>query len=405
MTTHITETQKVIIVALVFVMNIVINISINIHMPAMPMISDEFHATNMQVQLSFILFILGSTFSRLFWGGMSDHLGRKKILISSMVIQILALFGCAIAQSIDTLILFRVIQSLGAGVNTVIGAAIISDLFTGVRRAKYMGVIELTFPIGLSLGPVIGAYIIEEFNTWRIAFSSLTVTLSIIALAMMLWSTETLHEKTTDKFHQTVRHYGRMIRDRRFFSYNAIVSLLVCAFLIFVVNAPFIYMEYFKVSVIEYGYYQITPMLSNLIGMIFFKTIVTRFGLEKCVKIPLAAMFLMLPLYFLSALYAPIQTPEIIIIVVSIQSVISAFLIPGLVSMGMSIFPRNKGVAASILGFTRTFLASIGMLVVSYAFGTSLYVTMISMSAVTLVLCILIFKNWDTFKYEETEHQ
>jgi DHA1 family bicyclomycin/chloramphenicol resistance-like MFS transporter len=405
MTTHITETQKVIIVALVFVMNIVINISINIHMPAMPMISDEFHATNMQVQLSFILFILGSTFSRLFWGGMSDHLGRKKILISSMVIQILALFGCAIAQSIDTLILFRVIQSLGAGVNTVIGAAIISDLFTGVRRAKYMSVIELTFPIGLSLGPVIGAYIIEEFNTWRIAFSSLTVTLSIIALAMILWSTETLHEKTTDKLHQTVRHYGRMIKDRRFFSYNAIVSLLVCAFLIFVVNAPFIYMEYFKVSVIEYGYYQITPMISNLIGMIFFKTIVTRFGLEKCVKIPLAAMFLMLPLYFLSALYAPIQTPEIIIIVVSIQSVISAFLIPGLVSMGMSVFPRNKGVAASILGFTRTFLASIGMLVVSYAFGTSLYVTMISMSAVTLVLCILIFKNWDTFKYEETEHQ
>lgn len=374
-------------------------------MPAMPMISEDFGATDLQVQLSFVLFVFGATFARLFWGALSDHLGRKKILLVTMMIQILAQFGCATSGNIESLILFRVIQSLGAGINTVIGTAIFADIFIGIKRAKYMGLLELTLPIGLSMGPIIGAYMLDYYGTWRVAFSFLATIFSALTLAIMFWITETLHEKSTDTFKQTAKHYHTMMQDHGFFTFSVLVSLLICSYLIFVINAPFIYMEYFKVSVVDYGYYQVTPMLANLVGMIIYKHAITKLGLEKCVKACLVALFGIIPLYFAVYFIQSMQTPVIVITIVSIQSVLAAFLIPGLVTMAMDLFPRNKGVAASILGCMRTLLASIGMVIVSYFFGTSLNVTMLSMGIVTIASCVLIFRNWKTFKHAPEHHE
>jgi DHA1 family bicyclomycin/chloramphenicol resistance-like MFS transporter len=103
--------------------------SIDMYLPALPLLGMEFGATAGHVQLSVASFFLGLAVGQGFYGPLSDRFGRTRPLYAGLLLFVLASIGCALAPTVDFLIVVRFFQALGACSGQVIARAVVRDLF------------------------------------------------------------------------------------------------------------------------------------------------------------------------------------------------------------------------------------------------------------------------------------
>lgn len=356
---------------IVLFINLVLAVAGDIHLPALPMMVEDLNTTEFYVQLMIAIFIVGATVGRLTMGALSDQFGRKNILIFSLSLQIVAIFGCAVANDIMTLLIWRAVQSMGAGVGSVVGTAIIADLFHDKQRARYYGLLEMTFPIGFIIGPILGAYILEITNTWRAAFILMVIVYGLCVLLILFFMTETHHEKIKETIGSLIRMYHSVLKNWEFMRYTSILSLIIASYLIFVISAPFIYMQQFGLSAIEFGYFQLVPMAFNFLSFFVYRYYIKHRSVEESLKLGMTALMLVIPIYLLIGFKIVPVNQFWIVCAISTQSLIVPFIIPGLTTLSLDLYPHRKGLAAAVVASMRTLLAGFGMISVSYVFGSS----------------------------------
>jgi DHA1 family bicyclomycin/chloramphenicol resistance-like MFS transporter len=100
-------------------------LSIDMYLPALPVLGDEFGASPGHVQLSVATFFLGLAIGQGFYGPLSDRFGRTRPLYVGLTIFVLASIGCALSPSINFLIVMRFFQALGACSGQVIARAVV----------------------------------------------------------------------------------------------------------------------------------------------------------------------------------------------------------------------------------------------------------------------------------------
>src|ERR1043166_1687233 len=104
-------------------------LSIDMSLPALPRLTAVFATTPDKAQLTLSVFLAGFALGQLAYGPISDRFGRRPVLLFGLVVYTLAGLGCALAQSIDQLILCRLLQGAGGCVGRVMGPAIVRDEF------------------------------------------------------------------------------------------------------------------------------------------------------------------------------------------------------------------------------------------------------------------------------------
>src|SRR5439155_14752849 len=106
--------------------------SIDAYLPAFSGIQASLGATTLEIQqtLSGYLFAFGLMF--LFHGALSDSFGRRPVILVALVVYTLASLFAALTESVQGLILWRVVQGLSVGAGMVVGRAMIRDLFGSV---------------------------------------------------------------------------------------------------------------------------------------------------------------------------------------------------------------------------------------------------------------------------------
>src|SRR4051794_36235807 len=87
----------------------------DIYLPSLPALTVHFHASDNKVQMTLFSYLLSFSLAPLICGPLSDHIGRKKVLLAGVIIGTLATLGCLFAQNIDLLIISRFIQGFGMG--------------------------------------------------------------------------------------------------------------------------------------------------------------------------------------------------------------------------------------------------------------------------------------------------
>ena len=93
--------------------------SIDMYLPAFPAIAKGLHTTVAQVTLSLSSFFIGISFGQLLYGPLLERFGRKKPLYAGLCIYLVASIGCALAASVNALIVLRLLQALGGCVGMV----------------------------------------------------------------------------------------------------------------------------------------------------------------------------------------------------------------------------------------------------------------------------------------------
>ena len=135
----------------------------------------------------FSIYMLASTTTVPIYGKVSDILGRKKVYAFSMVLFLLGSILCGLANSMETLILFRAIQGLGAGGIIPMALTAIGELYSVEQRAKMQGLISSVWGISSVIGPLIGGFLVDQISWHWVFFINLIPGSLAILIVWFVW--------------------------------------------------------------------------------------------------------------------------------------------------------------------------------------------------------------------------
>lgn len=151
---------------------------------ALPTLTEYFNTEITTIEWVIMAYLLTITSLLLSLGRLSDMFGRKNIFASGLAVFTLGSGLCALSASEGQLILFRVVQGIGAAMMMATGVAIVTNAFPPKERGKAMGFIGTVVAIGSMAGPVIGGFLIESVG-WQAIFY-INIPVGIIGVAVAL---------------------------------------------------------------------------------------------------------------------------------------------------------------------------------------------------------------------------
>ena len=131
------------------------------------------------------------------YGRLSDIYGRKPVLLFGIGVFLVGCTLCGLAWNMVSLIVFRVVQGIGAGALIPVSQTVVADIYTGEARARMQGYISSTFGSAAVIGPMIGG-VIATHVSWKAIFW-INVPFGIIAASLL---TVALKEETRRRRHQ-----------------------------------------------------------------------------------------------------------------------------------------------------------------------------------------------------------
>ncbi len=187
------NTYRPLALAAVAVSNFMIAIEATIVSTAMPQIVSQLG----QLQLYswvFSAFLLTQTATTVVFGKLSDRIGRKTVMFWGLGIFLTGSLLCGLAWSLPSLILFRLVQGVGAGAIQPVSMTIVGDLYTPQERGRIQGYLASVWAISAVAGPLAGELIIQHAS-WAWIF---WINLPIGAIAALLFG-RYLHETSAHK--------------------------------------------------------------------------------------------------------------------------------------------------------------------------------------------------------------
>ena len=176
------EREFVLFMALVAAMSA---LAIDILLPAFAQMRPAFGLDDDSTRLSLTvtLFLMGTGVGNLFYGPVSDAVGRKSTLAASMILYAVAALTAALAPSLGVLYVSRFVWGFAAGGSRTLTQAIVRDRFAGTAMARVMTLIQTAFFLAPILAPLLGKALVE-IGSWRwvLAFGSVN------AAAVLAWS-------------------------------------------------------------------------------------------------------------------------------------------------------------------------------------------------------------------------
>jgi MFS family permease len=161
--------------------------------PLLPLYQADFHLTNGQVTLLFATYTLTVVPTMLVMGGVSDRIGRKKVMAPALVSITLASIVLGFAQNTAMLFAGRVLQGLAIGMFLGVGTAFIVDHARPTEKAWAAVVAGLAFRLGFGLGPGMAGVVAEHSSQPTRAPFEIYLGLLVIAFGAFLITPETIH--------------------------------------------------------------------------------------------------------------------------------------------------------------------------------------------------------------------
>lgn len=163
---------------------------------AFPKLTRVFHTNLTTIMWVTVAYILVSSSLMLLFGKLSDFVGRKKIYTAGFGIFTLAMAACGLAQSVEQLVVFRVIQGVGAAMAIGCSTAIVTEAFPGNTMGKGLGLLGVAVSAGFIIGPVAGGFLLEYLDWRAIFYTRVPLSLLALILAIILLKKDTVQAGT-----------------------------------------------------------------------------------------------------------------------------------------------------------------------------------------------------------------
>jgi DHA1 family bicyclomycin/chloramphenicol resistance-like MFS transporter len=229
-------------------------LSIDMSLPALPLLTKTLHIPADRAQLTLSLFLLGFALGQLVVGPASDRFGRRPVLLWGLLGFTLASVGCARSQGIDALILCRFLQGATACVGPVLGRAVVRDHFSADRAAALLSSLIVVLAVAPLVAPMIGGQLLQRFSWhaifWALAFAGLVLFgLSAAFLGESLPPQDRLARGPAE----LARSFGVFLRNRESLAHALIIFFVFGAQFAYISGSPFVVIEVFGVAPERYG--------------------------------------------------------------------------------------------------------------------------------------------------------
>lgn len=231
-------------------------ITTDIYTPSMPSIARDFAVGEDLVQMSMVLFMVGSFLSTFVSGALAENFGRRRLFVGGQVLAVVSAILCVLAPNIYILLVARFFMGLGGAVATVIGFSAVQDVYSPKESFKIFAIMGSAFAIVPAVAPILGGYLDVWFG-WRANFVASLIFLSgsLLAsvIAFRLPPKNDLIDPST--LSQIIQKYKGILIHKRFWRYGLVNSILISAEWCYITILPFYFIQVIGVTSPVYGYY------------------------------------------------------------------------------------------------------------------------------------------------------
>ncbi len=325
-------------------------LAMHIFVPALPVAGEALMADSGIMQLTISLYILGLAIGQLFYGPLSDALGRRPALMLGMVIYTAAGLVAWQAQTVETLIAARFFQAFGGCAGLALGRAMIRDTAAPDRAVQTLSVLNLVVAIGPALAPLVGTVLADVLG-WR----SILLALCVMGLGNLLfvwrWLPETARPSGRIDTHVLAIEYRTLLRSPAFIGYAVGGGCVTTAMFAFVASAPFIF-EQLDAPTNHVAFYLSLLILSISLGNLVTNRTIQRVGM---VRLMLTASWLSLVgscamVVIVLAGWASPVTLEAAMLLFTFGVGMTG---PTALTLAVGVNPRVIGSAAGLYGFSQ----------------------------------------------------
>jgi DHA1 family bicyclomycin/chloramphenicol resistance-like MFS transporter len=378
------------LIVLLMIMSAIGPVSLNILTPVTPSLADIFGTRVETVQLTLSLYLMGLAISQLLLGPLSDRFGRKPVLLLGLFITTVASIAAVFATSIEMLIVFRILQALGASSGLVIGRAIIRDLYARERAAAMIGLVTTAMVVAPMVAPLIGGLLDKALGKhygWQGTF----VLVGAFAGVVMVWVIAGLKETRPD--HITgggLRFIGRESRElfanRRFLGYVLVCAIGTATFFAFLGGGPHVVVGIMERSAFEYGLWFMLTAGGFMLGNFVTARNSQRYGIDRMIHFGLLSMLIGAVLTVVTVTLWPHDGPWTIFLPQFLVSFGNGVFLPNCVAGAVSVRPQAAGTASGITGFSQMSLGAASAQGMSHLVATA--ETAMPLAIVTLAVSI-----------------
>jgi Bcr/CflA subfamily drug resistance transporter len=238
--------------------------SLNMLLPSLSNIAAEFQTSyRLLASVSIAGYAAMTTVLQLLIGPLSDRLGRRPVVLVSLVIFLVATLGCLIALDIWTFLLFRTMQAAIVS-GFALSRVIIRDTESAQKAASLMGYLSIAWAIAPMLAPMIGGAFDQLFG-WRANFWAFLGFGAAVLVLCWLDLGET-NKNPSETFTKQFKAFPSLFRSRRFWGYSLCMAFSMGALYAFLAAAPLVATTAFQMSPATLGFYMGSTAAGFIIG-------------------------------------------------------------------------------------------------------------------------------------------
>ena len=343
-------------------------------------------------QLLITMIFLGLGLGPLFFGPISDSLGRKPVVFMGFGVFIIASFICVFSESLEMMVAGRILQGIGLSAPRTISIAMVRDTFSGDYMARIMSFITSVFLLVPVIAPAMGKFVLDHYN-WQAIFYIQLVFSILVSFWFWKRQPETLLIEKRIKFSSAIFVNGlkELSKSKRTIGFTMISGFVTGSFMVYLSTAQQIFQIQYDLKE-QFPY--IFAGLSIAIGSATFlnATLVLKYGMEKMVTAALISFFSVSLLYIVLFLNTANPGIGVLLAFFGLQFFAIGFLFGNLRALAMEPIGHIAGIGAAITGFLSTMMAvPISTFIGKFVSATALPLFIGFLICSTMALLILVY--------------
>jgi Bcr/CflA subfamily drug resistance transporter len=259
-------------------------ISESIFTPVLPALSQTFTVSAATSQLTMGSYFVGFAIGVLFWGRLSDRIGRRPAMLWGIAVYLVGNLGLWLATNFTWLLLARLLQAYGAAAGSVVTQTMMRESFSGVTGERVFAKVSAAMALAPALGPLIGGALQTYYGDYHSVFAGLIT----MAVGLWLYTLTRLPEtKGTGAKQQALpwpKIARRMLRSPQVWVYGILISGINGILFSYYAEAPFIFEREFGLTAVQYGWLGLVIASASIIGALATNVLAPRMTAQHIIN-------------------------------------------------------------------------------------------------------------------------
>jgi DHA1 family bicyclomycin/chloramphenicol resistance-like MFS transporter len=255
-------------------------LAMNVFLPSLPGMAAYYEVDYRLMQLSVALYLGVNAVVQILVGPISDKMGRRPVILISIVLFLLATLGCIFAPTAGVFLFFRMAQAAIAA-TMVLSRAAVRDIYDTDKAASMIGYVTMGMAVVPMISPAIGGVLEQAFG-WQANFW-LLLALGLAIYALTYFDFGETAQKSGKTLVAQFREYPELFRSPRFWGYSLASGLASGAFFAYLGGAPFVGTQVYKLDPAVLGICFSAPAVGYFLGNFVSGRYSTALGVNRMV--------------------------------------------------------------------------------------------------------------------------